>query len=531
MMDQLRAKLREVTAGFTVAQKVAMVVAFVAIVGGLWMFSRWASESDLAPLYTDLDSADAAAVTEELDAQGVTFELADRGRTVLVPRAQVFQLRLDLSSAGIAEGSSQGYSLLDDQGITSTQFQQRVAFQRALEGELARTIRAIDAVEAASVHLVIPRDDIFVGDDIQSTASVLVQTAETLDPNQVQAIVNLVAGSVEGLKPDSVTVADQTGLVLAAPGQDAFVRAGVDGSEGRTRAKETAIAAEIEKMLAAVVGRGNVLVTVSADISWDRSSTVSETHTPVLDVETGEQLRSAESVRTETYSGAASGATGPLGGEEDGNPTNQTDYSLSDIDRQFIEDVQVTETTSDGGTINRINVAVLLNEETTSASQLSEIEALVTSAAGVDASRGDTLAVSRLSFDSTIQDAIAADLEAVVASERQAASGGLIRTAVLGGVIALIVIIAAVQLWRGRRGREEVEELDLTTLTNSLTAGMSRAAAVKVPTVVPSATSGDGGGSPAVSPDEELRRLVDNQPDEVARLLRTWLADRRAAAR
>jgi flagellar M-ring protein FliF len=513
-----------------------MGVAFIGVVGGLYMFSNWASTNEMAPLFTDLETSDAASISDELNAMGVPYDLADQGHTVLVPRDRVYELRLDMSSAGLPDGGSQGYSLLDEQGITSTQFQQRVAFQRALEGELSTTIRHIDSIEAASVHLVIPRDDLFVGDDIKSTASVLVQTSSTLAPEQVQAIVNLVAGSVEGLRADAVTVADQTGLVLAAPGQTPFDRAGGGGSASETVAFESGLAAEIQNMLVAVVGQGNALVTVSAQMDWDASNTVSEIHTPSAVGEGEDPLMARESTNSETYNttSASDLAAGTLGGDEDStnDATAESDYSNTGVDREFVWDSVVTSQENTGGDIEKLNVAVLIDEGSSTAGQIAEIEALVTSAAGLDTARGDTLAVSRLAFDDTIQEAIAAEFEATATAGQSAAAGDMLRTIVLGLLGFLIVVIAAVQLWRGRKGTEEVEELDLATLTNTLTAGAARQAAagpavteaVAARRIVPVEDD-------SISPNEELQMLVDAQPDEVARLLRTWLADRRAVAR
>ena len=531
MIEQFKSRFGEATAGFSGAQKVMMGAVFVAIVGGLWLFSSWASTTDMAPLYADLETGDAAAITDELTSMGIDYELADQGRTILVPRDQVYDIRLDLSTAGLPNGGSPGYSLLDNQGITSTRFQQQVAFQRALEGELAATIRHIESIDAASVHLVMPEDELFSADDIHATASVLVETTQTLAPEQVQAIVNLVAGSVEGLRADAVTVADQTGLVLAAPGQTPFDRAGVSGAANQTRQFEAELAAEIKNMLTAVVGPGKAMVTVSAEMDWDASSIVSETHTPSEVPEGAEPLVSSEATRSETYTtNSSDGDGGVLGEGEDAiESTSESAYNSSDASREFVFDSTVRTSESQGGDIVKLNVAVLLDEAAISDAQIAEVETLVTSAAGLDVARGDTLAVSAMTFDTTIAETLAADVE--TAGAAPASGGGMITTIVLGALGFIIAVVAAIYLWLGRRGREEVEELDLVTLTNSLTAGAARP-------VLPQPVSRPAETAPAspveaadATPEDELRALVDSQPDEVARLLRTWLADRRAVAR
>lgn len=540
MIEQFQSRFGQATAGFTTTQKMSMGAVFAAVLASVWFFTSWASETEMAPLYADLDTSDAAAVVDELDSLGVPYELTNQGRTVLVPREQVYEVRLDLSTAGLPNGGSQGYALLDNQGITSTQFQQRIAYQRALEGELSLTIRSIDAIDDASVHLVIPEDDLFAADDIHSTASVLVATGSPLAPEQVQAIVNLVSGSVEGLRADAITIADQSGAVLAAPGQTPFDRFGGGNSTDQTRMFEQDLAAEIQNMLIAVVGPGNARAIVSADMDWGISNSVSEIHTPSAVPDGEQRLANGDRILTETYTtNSESGDGGVLGGEEDnldGSVSNSS-FSSSEAETDYAVDSVITTSEDMGGDIQRLNVAILLDEASISPDQLAEVETLVATAAGIDTARGDTLAVSSLEFDTTIEEALEANVEALETGAEASAAGGMIRTIVLGVLGFLIVIIAGIQLWRGRRRSEEVEELDLTTLTNSLTAGSARPA-MPAPVAAAAAAaaksaprSGDDHSGPAVSPEDELRALVDQQPDEVARLLRTWLADRRAVAR
>ena len=537
MIEQAKTRLAEVTAGFSGAQQVMMGVVFFAVVGGLWIFSSWSSTTDMAPLYADLETSDAAAIVDELSAMGIDYELADRGRTVLVPRDQVYDIRLDMSTAGLPNGGSPGYSLLDNQGITSTQFQQRIAYQRALEGELSTTIRHIESIAAASVHLVMPEDDLFTADDIKATASVLVETTSTLRAQQVEAIVNLVSGSVEGLRAEDVTVADQTGLVLAAPGQTPFERAGTGGATGQTQQFESQLAAELATMLTAVVGPGNVEVTVSADMNWDASSSVSETHVPSGVAEGEDPLVLVESSGTENYStNSTDGNGGILGGDDEATPASaESTYSADNASREYVFDTTVLTVESRGGVLERLGIAVLLDEASSTDAQLAEIETLVSSAAGIDTARGDTLAVSRLSFDTSVEEALAASGELEPSAAAAAvAGGGIIGTAILGAVALLIVVLAAVQFWRGRSRDPEVQELDLVSLTNSLSAGSARPIpAASVPTVdrVTSRSGESDDAAEPSSPQDELADLVDSQPDEVARLLRTWLADRRAVTR
>src|SRR5947209_15401113 len=150
-VDQLRRKASQAMAGFSTGQKVVTGLAVVALIAGGMLFSGWASKPTYVPLFTNLQPSDAAAITQKLTSSKVPYQLGDGGSSVLVPQNQVYQQRLNLSAQGLPTGGNQGYSLLDKQGITTSEFQQRVDFQRAMEGELSKTIGAIDGVGAATV--------------------------------------------------------------------------------------------------------------------------------------------------------------------------------------------------------------------------------------------------------------------------------------------------------------------------------------------------------------------------------------------
>jgi type III secretory pathway lipoprotein EscJ len=202
------------------AQRVTLGLAFAATAIGLFLVTRVTGRTPMSTLYADLEPEVAAEIVDQLEAQEVHYELASGGRVILVPSDQVHALRLELSAQGLP-ASGEGWSVLDDQGITTSEFDQRVGYQRAMEGELAKTIAAIEGVSDANVHLVMPEDDLFVDDDVQASASVLLVTGGpgSISPMQVEAIVNLVASSVEGMTPDRVSVTDQNGQILAAPGE------------------------------------------------------------------------------------------------------------------------------------------------------------------------------------------------------------------------------------------------------------------------------------------------------------------------
>src|SRR3954465_7958288 len=214
-LQVLRERVARINAQFNAGQKTIAVIAGLALGIGAFAFTQWASRPSYAPLFSNLDAADAAAVTEKLDAVGIPYELADGGRTIMVPSEQVYQTRLDASAEGLPAGSGDGYALLDKQGVTPSEFRQRVDYQRAMEGELARTIEAMDGIETASVKLVIPPEDVFSDSEQKPSASVLVKTklGVTLSDEQVRAVNHLIASSISGLDPGAITIADSKGTV------------------------------------------------------------------------------------------------------------------------------------------------------------------------------------------------------------------------------------------------------------------------------------------------------------------------------
>src|SRR3954470_5220086 len=266
-VDQLKRKATQTLAGFSTGQKVITALAVVGLLAGGMMISSWASKPTYTPLFSNLAASDAAAVTQKLTSSKVPYKLADGGQTVMVPQNQVYQQRIDLSASGLPTGGTQGYSLLDKQGITTSEFRQRVDYQRALEGELSKTISVIEGVSAATVHLVIPPDDVFANDTSKPSAAVLIQNVpgKTTGPGQVQAIVHLVSSSIEGLDPDAVTVADAKGTVLSAPGSGGLDASMSDARTQQTRTYEDNVSKSLEDMIATVVGSGHSVVRVTAD--------------------------------------------------------------------------------------------------------------------------------------------------------------------------------------------------------------------------------------------------------------------------
>ncbi len=545
-----RRRATMVWSGFTSGQKTTLGLALAAVLIGGYFFTKWAAQPTWTPLYGNLSATDAGSVTQELAGKGANYKLADGGATVLVPQAQVYQLRLDMSAKGLPTGGSQGYALLDKQGITTSEFRQRVDYQRALEGELARTIGAIDGVSGADVHLVIPADDVFADDSRKPSASVLLHSAggHKFGSDQVRAIVNLVAGSVEGLTPEAVTVADSAGHVLSAPG-DGGLDASGDAQATQARTFEDGLARSLEEMLAPVTGAGGAVVRVKADLDFDERSTTTERFDQPPAGQTAPIVNESTSNETFAGPGASTPAGGVLGTDGQapaaGAASNANNYEKEQSDRSFAVGKVTEQVKSAPGRVSRLSVAVLVDNKVQVAP--AEITNLVNAAAGIDSQRGDVVSVQAMAFDRSATEAAKKEEKVAEAARSKAQMMNLVRT---GGVL-LIVLVALFLAWRSAKkagvtrfpvpGVLPAGPVPPEALHAALTAiGAGPAStASNGDALQPGEPRGLGGGprydsrsaalpSPSADVNDELAELIDRQPDEVASILRGWLADRRA---
>src|SRR3954447_14146971 len=230
------ARIRSVLSTISLGQKVVIGLLAVGLLLGGFFFYRWITAPTYAPLFSNLASTDASAIVDELNSEGVAYQLADGGSTIMVPNDQVYDLRLTMSGKGLPAGQDTGYALLDQQGITTSEFQQQVTYQRAIEGELSQTLEALKGVNSAVVHVALPKDEVFVTDQGKPTASVLLDLAAgtSLTGEQITAVTNLVSSSVQDMDPDQVTVTDSTGHVLSAAGTGVSAAAGDARSQMET---------------------------------------------------------------------------------------------------------------------------------------------------------------------------------------------------------------------------------------------------------------------------------------------------------
>ena len=529
MTDRLPAPVRKVGdtfKSFTPGQKAVTIAAILALVVGGYFFATWASKPALAPLFSNLSSKDASAIVESLQKTGTAYELANSGSTIMVPQDQVYDLRLQLSGEGLPGESDTGYALLDQQGITTSDFMQHTNYQRALEGELSNTIKAIDGVEAATVHLVMPQKDVFADDQSKTTASVLVQTSpsEPLSGEQVRAVVNLVASSVEGLDPTQVTVAGADGKILSAGNGQAVATGSNGGDDSETVAFQNRLNQSLQTMLDSVVGPGHSVVTTTAELDFDQTTTTSEKYTSDPSV-----AALSESISREAYNGNGNGNGGVLGPDNiqvpNGNTSsagaNQYENSTT-VRNNSVDKVTETRNAAPGG-IKRLNVAVLLDATTAGAVNQADVQQLISAAAGIDATRGDTIAVSAMPFDTSAATAAKDALAASAAAEQTAKQTSLIKTAAMALVVLLLIFLA----WRWSRKQKKRKSLTPAELQHleEMQAALEQQRLAQLNAAIPSPAieAANATFEALEERQREIEQMVEDQPEEMATLLRGWL--------
>ncbi len=390
-----------------------------------FMLMFFLTRTEYEVLYANLYSEDASRVMNILDRDNIRYRIEDGGSTILVPRDDVHKMRLVVAGQGVLHGSGIGFELFDESRIGQTDFVQRINYQRALQGELSRTIAEFDEIEQARVHLVMPSRSLFIEEQMSPSASVVLhlKTGRRLESGQIQSIVNLIATGVEGMDADQVTISDTRGRVLYEPKPDTLDGMTSTQLEYQLTFQQN-LERRIEHMLTPITGHGRVIAKVNADLDFNRRTIRKELFDPDSAVVRSEQ-RSEEESRGDTHMEAGvpeppfqgEGYTGPATSQETSRQTRTTNFEISREEQNIIGSV---------GDVSRLNIAVLvdgrhvINEagemvyEALPQEEMERIRQLVERAVGFDTARGDNIEVSNISFgmpevepDPTLMDTLA----------------------------------------------------------------------------------------------------------------------------
>jgi flagellar M-ring protein FliF len=548
LLQRIRERLAQVNARLTAVQKVTIVVVAILLIGAISTLAWLGTRTEYAVLYSDLKQDDAGRIADKLKEEKVDYKVEKNGTTILVPSERADELRIMLAADGPIDGNL-GYRLLD-RGDTFGMPEEilKVNRQRALEGELARSIESLEEVKSARVHLALAEQELFVEDQKQSTASVVVSLipGATLRPKQVKGIVNLVAGAVTGLDPDNVTIVSETGKVMRPANEEQL------GEMQRNVEYQRNIERELEQkateVLEKAVGRGKAVVRVRARMDFTKEQRTEELYDPK------QQVARSEENLTESRQNGADRVGGPAGANandpnvaqgvirvgdaSNSNREKQTvNYEISKVTKQvLVPDMKLARVSvavlvdgvykplaagadgaakPDGAEAKGANGEPALAYNARSKEELETIKSLVASAVELDVERGDQIEVASMQFQDDTQEEVAV----IKAVERQA----LIDKAVKYGLILLVFLLLVFVVFR-----PVVRWLTAPPPPVETTEIVEEGALPSLET--PPALPGEEAVAQIEHEDlpmlDKVRLLVEKDPDAAASVLRYWLRPR-----
>lgn len=500
----------------TIQQKIGIGIAAAVSVIAVIMLIVWANKPTYGVLFSNLGAKDASQIVDKLKAASVPYKLGDDGRAVLVPQDQVYQLRLQMAGQGLPKSSVVGYDIFDKPSFGMTNFTQKVDYKRALEGELEKTILQLDEVSGASVHIVIPEKALFTSQQKKTTASVLLKLKDgaQLSPDEINGIQHLVAASIEGLDPSNVTIVDANGNLLSRK------TGGIDdltSSQYSLQTKvENYLANKAQSMLDAVLGPGNAIVRVNADLDFNRVEKTTEQYDPnsVILSEQTMQQHASQPGDTTTNNSAQTNTV--------------TNYDVGKTVEKIVGTV---------GGITKLSVAVLVNGKYTaidkggaqtveytprSPQEIAQLTNIVKTAVGFDPTRGDQVSFVNVPFENRDQQFMMKKKPGFNIEDY--ANKLVILAAMIGAVIVFLSIFGKMR----KREGELIGPPVVSTRSRQTLAGAGAAARPE-----------DGVDSieriQAADYSEEILRAqktretvssyIQTKPDDAAKLLKVWLTD------
>ncbi len=536
--------------------KVPLMVAGAAAIAVIVALFLWMRSPDYRVLLSNLSAKDGGDIVSQLTQMNMPYQLADNGSAILVPADKVHELRLKLAQAGLPKGGNTGFELLDKEQFGISQFSEQVNYQRALEGELSRTIESLSPVQTARVHLAIPKPTLFVREQKSPTASVTVGLlpGRALDEGQISAIVHMVSGSVSGLTSSNVIIVDQTGRLLTNNDNS---QQSVSTSQMRlTQETEARLKQRIEDLLAPLVGRANVQAQVTAQVDYSKVEQTAEEYKPNQQPDSA-AVRSRQSSQSQQNSnGGPGGVPGALSNQPVSAPSapvettkadtkdnknaspadnksNSNINSQSDETTNYEVDRKISHTQRQIGVVDRLSVAVIINwlpqkkEDGTEEMQplppemIKEIESLTREAMGYSVSRGDSLSITNSRFTDEGQ---------LTEEPSLFTSPVIIAQALEYGKILLLLLVGWL-LWR--KGIRPQWQRYRKAQQAEAEARMFKATQMKTPLVADDVISDDMDEKTrrrltrqrvsAEIQSQRIREMADKDPQVVAMVISQWL--------
>ncbi len=518
---------------------------------------------EMALLYSDLESRDSGEIVSELEQRNIPYSVSADGSQIRVPESQVGRLRVQMAEQGLPSGGSIGYEIFDESsGLGTTNFVQNVNHVRALEGELARTIRSIDNVQQARVHLVLPQRELFsrARNDPSASIVLLMRGNQRLNTNQVLAVQHLVASAVQNMRPNLVSIVDQQGTLLARGGDENNMMGGASNAQEMRANLEQRLARTLEQLLERSVGPGNVRAEVAAEMNFDRITENEELYDPNSQVARSEQF--VDEVESDVDSEGPQPVTvgnnlPDIDADGDGEGrTRQRDRERSEEIINYEISRTVRTHVREGGGVERLSVALLVNGnyitnadgervyQERSQQEMEQIAALARSAVGFSDRRGDTLEVINLQFVDPTADLEPASRTGLLGLPQSE----LMRAAelIVLGIVAVLILLLVVRPLMTRLLESQMGQAAGMGGDPALAYQGGGHAQLSGPPGVPATANAPSGDIQEFGMEEEpeneqlidlnkvegrvkassvrkIGEIVDKHPEEAVSIIRTWL--------
>ncbi|MTC54858.1 flagellar basal body M-ring protein FliF [Providencia alcalifaciens] len=533
--------------------KIPLIIAGAAAISIIVALLLWFRSPDYRVLLSNLSAKDGGDIVSQLTQMNVPYQIADNGSAILVPADKVHELRLKLAQSGLPKGGNTGFELLDKEQFGISQFSEQINYQRALEGELSRTIEFLSPVQSARVHLAIPKPTLFVREQKLPTASVTVGLlpGRMLDEGQISAIVHMVSSSVTGLTAANVIIVDQTGRLLT--NNDNSQQSANSAQIKMTKEMEAHLKERIEDILSPLVGRANIHAQVTAQMDFSKVEQTSEEYKPNQTPDAAAVRSRQNSESLQNSNGGPSGVPGALSnqpvsapsapidgnkentdGKTAGNTRNGTLNTQRDETTNYEVDRKISHTQRQIGVVDRLSVAVIVNYQSQEGEKgpemkplppemLQQIDALTREAMGYSAQRGDSINITNSLFT---------DDTPVIEEPSLLSSPQVISQALDYGKIVLIALIAWF-MWRFGIKPQWVKYRKTQQAQIDAEMSIANASQVKAPFVVEEEISEDMDEKTrrrltrqrvsAEIQSQRIREMAEKDPQVVAMVIRQWL--------
>jgi len=515
--------------------KLTLAVGIAALIAIIVTATIWGTQPDYRVLFSNISDKDGGAIVAQLSQMNVPYRYSEGGGALLVPADKVHEARLKLASQGLPRGGNVGFEVLDGQKFGITQFQEHINYQRALEGELSRSIQSLSSVQSARVHLALPKQSVFLREQQKPSASVILtlHSGRQIDSHQVAGITHLVSSSVSELSPKQVSILDQNGTLLSGPSEKSSGQNHDPSQLGYVREVEDGLSRRVIALLEPLVGRDSVRAQVSADIDFTQVESTAETFSPNQGADAKASVRSQTTLEANASgTGQPSGVAGALSNLPGTSPnapiagaasaTTPGTPANSNGRREAVTNYEVDKTVrrirNQTGTVKRVTAAVLINHKKTveadgkisyapiAEAELAQLQALVREAIGFNKERGDSVNVVNAPFS---QEPVIAASE--LAWWKEPANISLGKEIGKGMAIILGLLIVVFGVIRPA----------ITSASDAMTSSQDSTPALL--NNVPGMAALPAPVDPARAQMERVKEIAKNDPAIVANVVRQWV--------